>query len=142
MTSAVKPKKGSKTHAEARGSHLALQARRDALARMRAGQVVDVRLAVIVPHLSAEARRTATARADAGEVVEPRDYCSARPMVSARVLGPDEDPAGLMVLAVINRRLRAEWCVTKDGLRVGTRRLNYQDILGVVLLVDGESPYA
>ena len=61
-------------------------------------------------------------------------------MVRARALGPEEDPAGLLVLALINRRLRAEWCVTKDGLRVGTRRLNHEDILGVVLLVNGESP--
>lgn len=59
-----------------------------------------------------------------------------------RALRADENPAGLFVIAVISRRLRADWCVDKDGLRVGRRRLRRADILGVVLEVAGASPYS
>jgi hypothetical protein len=108
----VAVKRKPKSHDEARRSHLALQARREAIARMRAGEVVDVRLAT-----------------------------GTRPLIRARALGPDELADGFMVLAIINRRLRADWFERKAGARVGPRRLDYGDILGVVLLVDGESPY-
>lgn len=103
-----------KTHMEARRSHLALQARRQALARMRAGEVVDIRLA----------------RDASGQLVRARSFDEAH-----------DDPAGMMVLVILRKRLRAEWCSDKDGLRVGRRRLDYKDILGVVLQVDGKSPY-
>lgn len=102
-----------RTHEEARRSHLALQARREALAKIRIGETVDIRLA----------------RDAGGHLVRARPFL------------PDEDPAGLMVLTIINKRLRADWCTDKNGLRVGPRRLDTKDILGVVLPVDGESPY-
>lgn len=104
-----------KTHEEARRSHLALQARREALARLRQGEVVEIRLA--------------------GSGGRPGD------LVTVRALGEKEWPEYYQVLAVINRRLRAGWCSNKDGLRVGPRRLDTKDILGVVLLVNGVSPY-
>jgi hypothetical protein len=95
-----------------RRSHLALQARRDALARMRRGEVATIKLT-------------------SGDTV------------TARALGEEEDPNYLLVLAIINKRLRADWCIDKDGWRVGPRRLHPgKDILGVVLTVNGENPYA
>ncbi len=109
------PKKPRKTHEEARRSHQALQARRDALARLRLGEVVEIRLA--------------------GSGGRPGD------LVTARALGEKEWPAHYQVLAIINRRLRMDFCSDKDGLKVGPRRLDTKDILGVVLLVNGVSPY-
>jgi hypothetical protein len=100
-----------KSAAEARKSHLALQARRDALARIRNGETVEVRL-------------------------------SNGDKVKARALGKDEWPAHLLCLAIINRRLRAEWCSDKNALRVGTRYVSTADILGVVIYVNGKDPYA
>ncbi len=112
-------KKRHKTHEEARSTHKALQARRDALARLRRGEIVEICLA------------------------RARNQDGALPpeIVTARALGKDEDPEHYKVLAIINRRLRAGWCFAKDGLRVGPRRLDTKDILGVVLLVGGMSPY-
>ncbi len=131
--------KRKRTHAEARRSHLAQQARRDALARIRAGEVAEMQLAGNAwPeggwNALFEWRQPGT---------RPRFDQQARPLIQARALGPDEDPAHLLVLAIVNRRLRAEWCSDKDcRYRVGPRKLGLEDILGVVLLVDGESPYA
>ena len=105
--------KRTKTHAEAKRAHKALQARRDALAGLRRGETVEIRLAK-----------------DAGGDT-----------VLVRPLGTDEDPAHLLVLTLINRRLRIDWCIDKDGLHVGPRMLGVKDIFGVVFKVNGESLY-
>lgn len=94
----------------ARRAHLALQARRDAVAKMRLGETVSLRLV-------------------SGDTV------------FARGLRADEDPSYWLCLAVIQRRLRADWCSDKDGLRVGPRRLRREDILGVVISLNGADPY-
>lgn len=109
-------RKPRKTHEEARRAHQALQARRDALARLRQGEVVEIRLAGSRGH-------------------HPGD------LITARALGEKEWPVHYQVLAIINRRLRADWCSDKNGLHVGPRKLDTKDILGVVLLVNGVSPY-
>jgi hypothetical protein len=78
----------------------------------------------------------------AGEIVEiklARDVGGQ--VVAARTLAPDEWPHGYTCLAIINKRLRFDECSEKDGLKVGPRKLNLKDILGVVLLIDGKSPY-
>jgi len=106
-------KKKIKTHEEARASHKALQARRDALVKMRKGEIVEIRLAK-----------------DAGGE-----------LITARMLMENEWPDGYMCLAIINKRLRMDWCSEKNGLHVGPRRLELKNILGVVLTVNGTSLY-
>jgi hypothetical protein len=87
---------------------------------MRAGEIATIRLARVRTRF---------------------DGLAAPVVVTARALAPDEWPDAYMCLTVINRRLRADWCSEKDGLKVGPRKLDLKDILGVVLTVDGKSPY-
>jgi hypothetical protein len=62
-------------------------------------------------------------------------------VVRARALGANENPVYRVCLAIINRRLSADWCSDKDGLHVGDRHLKVKDILGIVLTINGVSPY-
>lgn len=103
--------------ATARRAHLALQARRDALAKIRAGETVDLRLA-----------RDARGVEVAGGA-----------LVTARALESHEDPVQKIVLVIINRRLRAERCVDRAGLRVGPRIIQRKHVLGVVIAVNGRA---
>ena len=64
-------------------------------------------------------------------------------VVTARALGKNESPEYLLCLAIIHKRLRADWCNNRNGWMVGPRRLNPDtDILGVVLTLNGQNPYA
>lgn len=99
-----------KTHDEARKSHLALQARRDALSRLRKGEIVTVRLAK-----------------DAGGQ-----------LVTVRPLEENEDPCFKQVLFLYHKRLQIGECAVTDSReRISNRRLGTKDIFGVVTAIDG-----
>ncbi|GEM_PF-5377548 len=108
-------KKKKKTAHEARRSHFSLQARLDALARMRAGETVSIHL-------------------------------TSSDTVRARALAEGEDPAHWLVLAILKKRLAADWCEAKGSgtgtrYRVGGRWVSRKDILGVVLYLNGKDAY-
>jgi hypothetical protein len=86
-----------------------MQARRDALAKVRAGETVWLALS----------------RGVGGQ------------KVLVRALAADEDPSHCYVLVLINRRLRAGFCTPERGgrFKVFPRCLRRNDILGIVLEV-------
>ena len=110
-----KPTKAGALRA-ARRRHKALQARRDALARLKAGESVSIRVYDDTVVCIAKGRR----------------------LVRVRPLAENEPVSGQRVLVLHNRRLRVLWFNDKDGEHVGDAYRGhavhppYKDIFGVV----------